>query len=201
MNGRFFDLRKDKQDRMMNGAMKVFAAQGYRHASTDTIVREAGISKGLLFHYFESKLGVYSFIYEYSVRFLTLELRGGVDSKERDLFELIKQVEQAKTQAMKGYPYMLQFINRSMAEDVSEALLAIEEMRNQLLDTYETIYAQADLALLPSGIDGAKIQKMLELTIRGLLHERTMEASLQPEILFQDIADYIDMVKSMVYRE
>jgi hypothetical protein len=73
-------------------------------------------------------------------------------------------------------------------------------MRNQLLDTYDTIYAQADLALLPSGIDGVKIQKMLELTIRGLLNERTLEASLQPEILYQDIADYIDMVKSMVYR-
>jgi AcrR family transcriptional regulator len=198
MNGRFFDLRKDKQDRMMNGAMKVFAAQGYRHASTDTIVKEAGISKGLLFHYFESKLGVYSFVYEYSVRFLTLELRGAVDPKERDLFELMKQVEQAKTHAMRGYPYILQFINRSMAEDVSEALLAIEDMRNQLTTSYETIYMQADLSGLPPSVDSTKIQKMLELTIKGLLNERILEASLQPEILYHDIADYIDMVKSLV---
>lgn len=45
---------------MINAALKVFALNGYRHASTDDIVREAAISKGLLFHYFENKLGVYA---------------------------------------------------------------------------------------------------------------------------------------------
>ena len=58
MNEKFFDLKKEKQDRMINAALKVFALNGYRHASTDDIVREAAISKGLLFHYFENKLGV-----------------------------------------------------------------------------------------------------------------------------------------------
>ena len=74
MNEKFFDLKKEKQDRMINGALKVFAASGYAHASTDEIVKEAGISKGLLFHYFISKLGLYTFVYDYSVRYLLLEL-------------------------------------------------------------------------------------------------------------------------------
>ena len=46
MNEKFFDLKKEKQDRMINAAQKVFALNGYRHASTDDIVREAAISKG-----------------------------------------------------------------------------------------------------------------------------------------------------------
>ena len=50
VNSKFFDLKKEKQDRMINAALQVFAAQGYLHASTDQIVKEAGISKGLLFH-------------------------------------------------------------------------------------------------------------------------------------------------------
>ena len=66
MNSKFFDLKKEKQDRMINAALKVFALQGYRHGSTDDIVREAAVSKGLLFHYFGSKLGVYCFIYDYN---------------------------------------------------------------------------------------------------------------------------------------
>ena len=41
MNEKFFDLKKEKQDRMINAALKVFALNGYRHASTDDIVREA----------------------------------------------------------------------------------------------------------------------------------------------------------------
>ena len=58
VNEKFWDLKKSKQDNMINGSLKVFAAGGFRHASTDEIVAEAEVSKGLLFHYFYSKAGV-----------------------------------------------------------------------------------------------------------------------------------------------
>ena len=41
MNEKFFDLKKEKQDRMINAALKVFAINGYQKASTDDIVKEA----------------------------------------------------------------------------------------------------------------------------------------------------------------
>ena len=41
MNDKFFDLKKDKQDRIINAALQVFALNGYRHASTDDIVKLA----------------------------------------------------------------------------------------------------------------------------------------------------------------
>ena len=72
MNERFFDLNKSKQDRIINSALSVFTENGYAHASTDEIVGRAGISKGLLFHYFGSKLGTYAFLYEYSTRYVLL---------------------------------------------------------------------------------------------------------------------------------
>ena len=46
MNEKFFDLKKEKQDRMINAALKVFALHGYSPACTDYIVKEAAISKG-----------------------------------------------------------------------------------------------------------------------------------------------------------
>lgn len=200
MNGKFFDLKKEKQDRMINAALKVFALQGYRHASTDDMVREAGISKGLLFHYFGSKLGLYSFIYDYSVRYMTLELKASVSSKETDLFEIIRQMECSKMQAMRGYPYMQQFLNRSMKEDVSEALLAIEEKRAAFMETCDMILKRADMSLLPSDVDGGKLCRILTFTINGLMTERFEDASFQPEMLYGEIQEYIDMMKHMVYR-
>ena len=113
MNGKFFDLKKEKQDRMINAALKIFAQNGYRHASTDDIVREAAISKGLLFHYFGSKLGTYTFVYDYSVRYMVLELKAAVSATEADPFEIWKQIEQAKLQALRRYPYVQQFLTRS----------------------------------------------------------------------------------------
>lgn len=200
MNGKFFDLKKEKQDRMINAALKVFALHGYRHARTDDIVREAAISKGLLFHYFGSKLGLYTFIYDYSVRYMSLELKAAVSSGETDLFELLKQVEQAKLQALRGYPYMQQFLTRSMSEDVSEALLAIEEMRNVLNGTYESIWGRVDYSALPAGVEGSKLCKMLELTITGLMTERFQDASFHPDMLYDEIVGYIDMVRTLAYQ-
>ncbi len=200
MNAKFFDLKKEKQDRMINGALKVFAMQGYRHASTDEIVKEADISKGLLFHYFGSKIGLYTFIYDYSVKFVTLELRACIDPLTSDLFDLMKQMEQAKMHVMKAYPYMQQFLNRAMYENVSEALLAVEEKRNIWMEACENWYQQVDLSLLPFGVDGIKLRKMLELTIKGLMLERLEDHSFQPEMLYAEICDYLDMMKRIVYR-
>ena len=122
MNEKFFDLKKEKQDRMINAALKVFALNGYKHASTDDIVAEAGISKGLLFHYFGSKLGLYTFLYDYSVRFMKLELTRGVDNS-KDYFEIRKKMEFSKMQVLKNYPYMQNFLDRSKSENVKEALV------------------------------------------------------------------------------
>ncbi len=200
MNSKFFDLKKEKQDRMINAALKVFAIQGYRHGSTDDIVREAAVSKGLLFHYFGSKVGVYQFIYDYSVRYMTLELRSTVDSKESDLFMVIRQVERARMHAMRGYPYMQQFLNRSMSEDCYEALLAVEEKKNVLEEAGAAINAQIDYTALPAGIDGEKLRRMLDFTIKGLMAERFQDASFQPEMLYEEICDYLDMTRKIVYR-
>ena len=198
MNSKFFDLKKEKQDRMINAALKIFALHGYRRASTDDIVKEAGISKGLLFHYFENKIGVYNFIYDYSVRYISLELKSAVNPNEKNLFEILRQMEMAKMMAMRGYPYMQQFLNEAMHEDVSEALLSIEQKRNELTELYESILSQADFSLLPSAIDAKKVIQMLDYTIKGLMTSRFQDASFQPEMLHEEIKGYINFVEKMV---
>ncbi|MGI6412409.1 MAG: FtsX-like permease family protein [Syntrophomonadaceae bacterium] len=55
INTRFYSLEKDKQERIINAALKEFARSGYERASTNVIIKEAEISKGSLFNYFNSK--------------------------------------------------------------------------------------------------------------------------------------------------
>lgn len=119
MNDKFFDLKKEKQDRMINGALKVFALNGYQKASTDDIVKEAEISKGLLFHYFGSKAGLYIFVYEYSARYMAMELQRAISLRERDLFLLFVQIEDAKNVLLRNYPYMQKFLlsSRELPDD------------------------------------------------------------------------------------
>ena len=200
MNEKFFDLKKEKQDRMINAALKVFALNGYRHASTDDIVREAAISKGLLFHYFENKLGVYAFVYDYSVRYLLLELSTAVDAKETDLFILMQQVETGKMHAMCGYPYLQPFLNRAQAENVNEVLVAVEERKQQMEEAYENIYTRADLGKYAAAEDVVKLRKMMELTIKGLMNERILEDAFQPEMLYEEILEYLQLSRRLAER-
>ncbi|MDE7247179.1 MAG: TetR/AcrR family transcriptional regulator [Lachnospiraceae bacterium] len=200
MNEKFFDLKKEKQDRMINAALKVFSIGGYKHASTDDIVSEAGISKGLLFHYFGSKLGLYSFLYDYSVRFMKLEITGGVPSTEQDYFEIRREMEYAKMQVLKNYPYMQQFLNRCRFEDVSEALMAIERQKNVLTDIQAVLKNQSDRSLFQDGVDYEKLDQILTYTVDGLMDARFRDASFQPELLYDETCSYFDMMKRLTYR-
>ncbi len=199
MNEKFFDLKKEKQDRMINAALKAFAMNGYGHASTDDIVKEAGISKGLLFHYFISKLGLYSFIYDYSVRYMMLELSTGVSAKETDYFELLGQIKFSQLQVMKNYPYMLHFLNRSKEENVSEALVETEEKRCVLPRQYTQIMEKADLTRFKNGIDIKLLTKTIDFTADGLMKEHFFNGSFQPEIYYEEMKQYLDMMKKLSY--
>lgn len=200
MNEKFFDLKKEKQDRMINAALKIFSIGGYKHASTDDIVSEAGISKGLLFHYFGSKLGLYSFLYDYSVRFMKLEITGGVSSTEQDYFEIRRAMEYAKMQVLKNYPYMQQFLDRCRFEDVSEALMAIERQKNVLTDIQAVLKNQSNRSLFKDGVDYEKLDQMLTYTVDSLMDARFQDASFQPELLYNETCAYFDMMKKLTYR-
>jgi len=49
----------DKRARLVAAALDEFATRGFEHASTNAITEAAGVSKGILFHYFGSKAGLY----------------------------------------------------------------------------------------------------------------------------------------------
>ncbi len=201
MNEKFFDLKKEKQDRMINAALKIFAMKGYEHASTDDIVREASISKGLLFHYFISKLGLYSFIYDYSVKYTMLELSTGVDKNETDYFKLLWQIKQAQIQVMHNYPYMLQFLNESAKEDVSEALIETEEKRSVLPEQYSQILKRADMNLFRQEVDSNKLTKIIDFTLNGIMTEKFLTGEFQPDLYAEEVKQYLHMLKAISYKE
>ena len=199
MNEKFFDLKKEKQDRMINAALKVFALKGYQHASTDDIVAEAGISKGLLCHYFQNKLGLYSFLFDYSVRFMLLELStcGGKD--EDDFFELWKRMEGAKLLVLKNYPYMQEFIDSTRYEDVKEALYATESKKGALEELRDEILSHADLSRFRPEMDVERVKVMLNYTIRGILNESFREGTFHPNMMQTEINAYVQMLKNVAY--
>ncbi len=48
-----------KEQRILITSASLFGQHGYRETKTDQIAEEAGVSKGLLFHYYGNKGGLY----------------------------------------------------------------------------------------------------------------------------------------------
>ncbi len=201
MKDKFFDLKKEKQDRIINGALKVFALNGYKRASTDEMVKEAGISKGLLFHYFESKKGVYIFICQYSAKYLAMELSRAVGIQETDFFELQKQMELAKLRVMKNYPYMQHFLNQAFLETDEEAVAATEAEMDYASKVLQQIYAKADLSKFKETVDPSMVLKMTLFALNGLMNDYIKKEPLMLEALYEESAAYLDMLKDNLYKE
>jgi AcrR family transcriptional regulator len=55
---------EDRREQILDAAMRVFAQKGFTRATNKDIAREAGITPGLIYHYFESKEAVLKAIIE-----------------------------------------------------------------------------------------------------------------------------------------
>lgn len=201
MNEKFFELKKEKQDRMINAALKVFSEYGYYHASTDEIVKNAEISKGLLFHYFGSKIGIYAFLYDYATRFVTLELTANVEKNENDYFELYHQILSAKVAAMSQYPYIFLYLNKADEEKHPEAVAEISERREKYQRIMEALRERADITQFAPFVDYNKVGEILDFTINGLMVKRIKSASFRSDLFLQEAEEYIDMIKAMSLME
>lgn len=194
MNDKFFDLKKEKQDRMINGALKIFALNGYQKASTDDIVKEAGISKGLLFHYFGSKAGLYIFVYEYSSRYMSMELQRAVSLRERDLFCLLMQMEDAKNVLLRNYPYMQKFLFGHEAPEEEEIQDKIKDFTGLVSAAMEEVLERADYDRILEGVDKKLLVRSVNYVTRGLM-ETALTNKLDSDFVHKEAVAYCKMMR------
>ncbi len=53
--GQFEEIREKSKDRILYAALELFAVNGYHATSVGAVAKHAGISKGLIYNYYESK--------------------------------------------------------------------------------------------------------------------------------------------------
>lgn len=196
MNEKFFDLAREKQDRMINGAIEVFAKNGYKHASTDDMVKVVGVSKGLWFHYFGSKEGIYVFVYDYCVKYMLLELSTIVDENEKDYFERIKQIALTKVKVGKNYPYLTIFLEEAAHETEQEPVKKTTESRQIYEERMRALQKSAEIANISDKTRRERIKTMIDYCISSIIREKTMEAA-DSEVIFREIRAYIELVRDM----
>ncbi len=78
--------------------------------------------------------------------------------------------------------------------------MAIERQKNVLSDIQAVLKNQSDRSLFRTEVDYEKLDQMLTYTMDGLMDARFRDASFQPDLLYEEICSYLDMMKKLTYR-
>jgi len=166
---KFLALDEEKQERIVNAAMKEFLV-GYKKASTDNIVREAGISKGLLFHYFGTKEKLYRFLIDHSMKTVAHEYLDLINITQSDILDSIWQLSLLKQDLSNHYPVIFDFLACAYADETTKGT-AIRDSLNTFMKTRDAIfakvYAQADRSLFRDDIEPTIAINIINWTMQG----------------------------------
>ena len=85
----FFNLRPEKQERLLTAAAREFAAQPFHEASINSMIRAAGIPRGSFYMYFRDKEELFQYLVRESTEPLLLAFRELLTRSGGDLFDAI----------------------------------------------------------------------------------------------------------------
>jgi len=101
----FLNLDAEKQQRIVDAAVEEFAGKGFARASMNVVVEQAGISKGSIFKYFQSKSGLFAFVYRIALNRVKDYLRAVRDeSADTPFFQRLEKVMRAGIEFIRRHP-------------------------------------------------------------------------------------------------
>lgn len=202
MNEKFFSLSEEKQQKILNSAMEVFALNDYKRASTDVIAAKAGVSKGLLFYYFHNKKELYLYLYEYVAEVMRKQIVNQHFAEITDFYELLEYSSTEKARIMEKNPYILDFALKAFysdKEDVSEKLQ--KHNAYQIDNAYMVYFKNLDLSKFREGVDVVKVYKMLLWMADGYMHNLQMNGeAIKVDALKKEFDSWMEMMKQFTYK-
>ena len=194
----------EKRDRIINSAMKEFSINTFQKASTNVIVEDAGISKGLLFHYFGSKDNLYKYLEYFSIKIITEKIVDEMDWEQKDIFLRLKEVSMIKFKIFLKYPYLADFSLIAFQDKTAEEIMNINP--DFPLELYSKIYSHnIDYSLFKEDIDVKRAVDIIRWTIekygdefRRSIKDKKMEFDYKS--IEKEIYIYIDMLRHCFYK-
>ena len=204
---KFIALEEDKRERILNAAMGEFI-NGYKKASTDNIVREAGISKGLLFHYFGTKEKLYNFLIDYAIDTMQADFIDLMNVRQKDILDSIWQLSLLKQDVSRRYPTIFEFMARVYLDDKDCPAKAQLARFNQIrAQTMQDIYAHCDRSLFRDDIPPHKAIEIISMTMDGYAQQIANQLRHKGgavmgnyDTYLEELKEYLDIFRACFYK-
>ena len=201
---KFMSLDPAKRDRILNSAMKEFR-YGFNKASTDTIAREAGISKGLLYHYFDTKEDLYTFLVSYAADLVQKDYFDMMDLGQRDVLEGFWQACLLKRDITENYPLIYDFVNGIYAYKSDIPNLEILQMYEKSQKTIEEdIFTRCDPQLFRDDVDPKKAIAIISWTMNGFFEAfkaGVLVENQDYDQFLEELRSFLDILRLCFYKK
>lgn len=199
-------MDEEKRKKVILAALKEFS-KGYSAANMDNLAIEAGISKGLIFHYFGSKKGLFLFLLKYCAEIMDEEY-SKVILKDKDFLKNVRTVSKLAMEMTFRFPDVYAFIGKavfSINQLFPEGLPKDLPNSNQML--LEKILKISDKSLFRNDISSEKAQNIALWTLRGfsdsLLQYGSNIEDYQnnyEEVIMKEFEEYMEVLKRLLYK-
>jgi TetR/AcrR family transcriptional regulator len=210
----FERLPAAEQAHILQACIEEFAQNGYTLASTNAIVKRAGIPKGTLFYFFGSKKDLYLYVIDHAVARFAAEFKQISASLEAgqpsDLFERLLHRGAARMQFVVQEPLLYQVFYNAFINTPDEILT---EMQTRFAS-----YAQTSGGRLLDGLDTSKFREdiqpekaveLVTLALEGLFNRYLPAFKRLPpaeslklvEVITAEARLYFEMLKKGLYKD
>lgn len=188
MNGKFFQLPVEKQNRIINAAYKVFSENSYKKAPMSEIASAGNISKALLFHYFENKKELYMYLWNNAINQTRKSISDYHVTETTDFFEMMQRSLLAKCSLMRSYPYLYLFSLKAYYEQEQDIRASIQSSFRAVSDhSAEIIWNTVDLSEFRQDIDIKLIYQEILWVSDGYLQQMMSNGVLSPDQMEKDL--------------
>ncbi len=210
MSDKLDALPDDKRINILNAALTEFAEHGYLNASTNRIVKAAGISKGLLFHYFDSKKKLFLYVLDHTINHLMQKMASYAVQLSGDFFEQLGQYSLIKMRLGIEEPEMYHIlfdVYVNLPDDIKEDLMA--RYGQILSDTRKDFLMTLDETKLRDGISRETAVNLIIDFLDGYYQRNIayFKTKTPDELLtsFDELSDdimrYLEIIKKGIYKD
>ena len=202
-------MEEEKRERVIAAAFKEFN-KGYHLTNLDEVAKEAGISKGLIFHYFGSKRGLFLFLLKYSLDIIITEYKK-VILESHDFLENVKIASKQKIEMFFRYPLMFGFLVKAYSDSAVKDVFPEGlpgDLPHSPFMTVQLVRQRSNQGntLFKDDIDSEKAQNIIMWTMNGFIdslfrYGDDVDAyKAHSEELLQELDEYLQILRKILYR-
>jgi len=204
---KMINMESKRKDDILNAALEEFATKGFDNASTNVIARESGISKGLLFHYVNSKKELFLYLYDYCKEMINKEYVDLMNFDEKDIFEKLRQSYLLQIELLQKHPWIFDFIKISASAKSDEINKELEGRVNEKqLVCQETMFDRIDESKFREELDVEKGKKLIFWSNVGFTNQiledirNTDITELDYDHIIAELDGYLDELRKIFYK-